>query len=283
MNLLAELIRLAAFLGVFFPNPGTQDVLIDRNVIYKVVQARPLPVNLFRPENPPEATPAVVVVHGGAWVWGFKKDYPDFARHFVQNGIACIAVGYRRNPPDGFTGQVNDVKDAIRWVRRHAADYQIDPDRIGLFGSSAGGHLAGLAGLSGNGEGFSNDRNGESSEVKALFLLYGAYDPGETAPNPIIRYFAGGFWPDEAPEVFDFYSLKAHVDGSESPTFILHGDDDRTVPLELAEALVSTLREADVPVEYVTVPGLAHGFAKVAPWTRPMVFDHMLDFYQRRL
>lgn len=92
--------------------------------------------------------PAIIFLHGGGWRFGDRRLAPDLRRFFAESGFVMVSIDYRLSGEAIFPAAVIDTKTAIRWLRRHAADYNIDPERIGLWGSSAGGHLAAMAALS---------------------------------------------------------------------------------------------------------------------------------------
>lgn len=281
MHLIAAWLALWQIMG---PNP---DYATYPDVTYKQADGVALTVDLFVPRDSTGPIPVVVFVHGGVWTWGSKRDYVDFAGRLAGDGVAAVLVDFRKAQGNGFLEPVTDIKDALRWTRAHAGEYGLDPDRIGLFGSSSGGHLASLAAFAGNGEGLGDDPEGESSAVQACFLLYGLYDL-ETATEvgkpweAIIRFYMGGTV-DELPDEYALYSPLAHIDGSEPPTYFMHGTKDAMVPLAQPEACRDALDAAGVPVTLQPVDGLGHGFARVRRSTRPMVYDTLLAFMRETL
>ncbi len=240
-------------------------------------------VDLYRPTNRVGPHPVIVLVHGGAWFVGTSNDYQDFVHHFAIAGYATASVDFRLIPEDGFYGQVQDIKDTIRWLRLHARDYNLDPERIGLFGSSSGGHLAGLVAATTNDEGLGIDPPGTSSAVDAAFLLYGVYDLTTWIPNPIVRAYTGGLRFEDAPLVYQAYSPLFHIDGSEPPTAVMHGTRDWAVDFQMAEDYVAAMQAAGVAAELLPFEGGGHGFGKLRPWTRPAIFDALLTFFAREL
>lgn len=254
---------------------------------YKQVDGELLYGDLYLPQGSSTSTPAVVFVHGGVWTFGSRKDYRDFGRWMAQQGIAAFCLDMRVPTEEGFSQPVDDVKDGIRWLRANASKFNIDPERIGLFGSSSGAHIASLAAFAADGEGLGDDPSGTSSQVNACFLLYGLYDLvtpfREGLPwAPAIEFFMGGT-PDEQGDVYDLYSPFTHIDGSEPPTRIMHGDIDLIAPMNEAVMLTQRLTEAGVPATFVEVDGLGHGFARIRRWLRPAVFQSVLDFFEEYL
>ena len=150
------------------------------NVAYKEANGAPLMLDVLTPAEGAGPFPAVVIVHGGLWLTNDRLQYRDFALGLARRGFAAVNIDFRLDAASGFAGQVNDIKDAIRFLRANAALFAIDPDRIGIYGSSSGGHLAAMAAFAGDGEGVDDDPPGLDSAVQSCFLLYGVYrfDPG---------------------------------------------------------------------------------------------------------
>lgn len=255
---------------------------------FKETATTSLRMDIYLPKDAPAPCPAVVFVHGGAWFLGSKSDYVDFALALASRGIAGVLFDFRLTPCGGIRDQVMDIKDAVRWLRAHAAAYNIDPDRIGLCGSSSGGHLAALAAMAGDGEGYGDDPPGQSSAVQAACYVYGVYDMIARASDApwawrlLLSLLTGGHEGDPD-EVARFYSPLYLVDGSEPPTLLIHGAVDTWVPIADAEQLADTLHTYAVPAEVIGMENLGHGFIKLQPWTRPLVFDMLWEFFAETL
>jgi acetyl esterase/lipase len=130
-------------------------------------------LDLYLPQGAPGPLPLIVFLHGGRWSQGSRTTGPDFKRFFAQDGIAMAAIDYRLTPTVTFPKNAEDVKTAIRWVRANADSYNLDPRRIGLWGTSAGGHLAAVAALTHVGL-FEGEGNLEqSSAVQCVLDGYG--------------------------------------------------------------------------------------------------------------
>ena len=113
-------------------------------------------LDLYLPDRPHDLLPALLWIHGGAWECGYKHPCP--VRGFAERGYVIASVGYRLSDEAAFPSQLHDCKSAVRWLRAHAAEYGIDPKWIGVWGESAGGHLAALFGTTGRIRVRSSDR-----------------------------------------------------------------------------------------------------------------------------
>jgi acetyl esterase/lipase len=140
-----------------YSSPGGQDLVLD----------------LYRPSSAAANVPVVIFLHGGGWSGGTRTTGPDFKRFFAADGFAMVSVEYRLAPAITFPSNVEDVKTAVRWVRANADRLGLDGTRIGLWGTSAGGHLAAIAALSPSGT-FEGDGNlNQSSGVRCVLDAYG--------------------------------------------------------------------------------------------------------------
>ena len=216
------------------------------------------------PAGPPR--PAIVWIHGGGWQSGSKKGYPSKA--LVARGYVGASLDYRFSAEALFPAQLEDCKAAIRWLRAHAAEYNLDPDRIGVWGASAGGHLAALLGTTENTRRFDVGENlDQSSAVRCVldqcgpadFLHWG--DPpvpeNQDVPTTSVARLIGGpvhLNPDAARAASPIY----FVGKDTVPFLIQHGDRDLTVPLQQSRALDAALRAAGVESTLVVVPDTAH-------------------------
>ncbi|MCU1636618.1 MAG: Isoprenylcysteine alpha-carbonyl methylesterase, partial [Cryobacterium sp.] len=102
---------------------------------------------LVRPDDAEGPLPVIVWVHGGGWRSGDRHDSPDLHEYFARHGFAMVSIDYRLAPHSIFPAQLLDVRSALRWIRVNSLEHGLNPDSVGLWGASAGGHLAALAGL----------------------------------------------------------------------------------------------------------------------------------------
>lgn len=220
-------------------------------------------LDLYLPENADHPLPVVVWVHGGGWRGG-SKDSGRRALPLVGKGYAVASINYRLSQHAVFPAQIEDCKAAIRWLRANAEKYNLDPDHIGVWGSSAGGHLVALLGTSGDVKELEgNDGSpGQSSRVQAVVDWYGPADflkfqLSENSESAISKLLGGTIQdnPDKAKQA----SPVTYVSKDDPPFLIMHGDKDPTVPFNQSERLADALKKAGVPVTFQPIPGAKHG------------------------
>lgn len=145
-----------------------------RTLAYASRDGVDLLLDLYLPANPiRRPIPTIVFLHGGGWSGGTRTTGPDFNRYFAQDGFAMASIEYRLTPSITFPANVEDVRTAIRWLKANAATHGLDPDRVCLWGTSAGGHLAAVAGLAPRGQFEGTDNIKYSSAVRCVLDAYG--------------------------------------------------------------------------------------------------------------
>ncbi|NLT60001.1 MAG: alpha/beta hydrolase, partial [Candidatus Hydrogenedentes bacterium] len=155
-----------------------RDLRVDRRIPYARPQGRTLRLDVYQARmRPATPLPAIVAIHGGAWLHGPRAQQWWYLREFARRGYVVFTVDYRKLPRHRFPACLHDVKSAVRWMRLHADEYGVDPDRIYAFGASAGGHLSAFLATSVPEDGFEGSENPDaSSAVNAAISLYGAVD-----------------------------------------------------------------------------------------------------------
>ncbi len=260
-----------------------------RDLIYAKVKIRQnepgeLKLDLYRPQRFEGKLPVIVWVHGGAWWAGSKRACP--AALMVPRGYAAISISYRLSQHAPFPAQIHDCKSAIRWVRANAEKYNLDPNRIGVWGASAGGHLVSLLGTGGGvkkleGNGAHND---QSSRVQCVVNWFGPTDliklngPDGAdigGRNPIEQLLGGPV--DEKQDLAVLANPITHVTKDDPPFLIMHGTKDKLVPLDQSKLLETALKKAKVDVELYVVEGAGHGF-----WGQKIV-ERLAAFFDQHL
>ena len=198
-----------------------------------------------------DRAPAIVFFFGGGWNGGKPKQFFEQARFFADHGFVAFSAEYRvksRNDATPFDC-VEDGKSAIRWVRSHAKELGVDPDKIVAAGGSAGGHVAVCTGII-EGHENKNEDLSVSSVPNAMVLFNPVLD---TTKN---GYGAKRFTPERQTEI----SPNHHVQAGVAPTILFHGTADKTVPFENAETFAKLMKEAGNNCELISFEGKGHGF-----------------------
>jgi acetyl esterase/lipase len=223
-------------------------------------------LDLFLPLQPGAPRPLVAWIHGGAWNSGSKDGCP--ARRLVPLGYAVASIEYRFSQDAPYPAQIEDCKAAIRWVRANAAAYGIDARRIGVWGGSAGGHLAALLGVTGHMSDFDTGPNlDQSSAVQCVVDFFGPTDflhygqvPTERLDGPAsaAAQLIGGpisTHPVQARRASPVY----FVEKDAAPFMIFHGQRDPIVPLQQSQELNAALKKAGVESSLRVIAGGGHG------------------------
>jgi acetyl esterase/lipase len=211
--------------------------------------------------------PLIVWVHGGGWTEGSKENPPGFK--FLNHGFALASINYRLSQDAIFPAQLIDCKAAIRWLRAHAAENGIDPNHIGVWGASAGGHLVALLGTTGAAKELDQGENlGVSSAVQSVCDWFGPTDLVQLVqeikdvkpddPDLPPARLIGGPVPSNV-EKAERANPIHYITKDDPPFLIMHGDKDPVVPLEQSQLLADALKKAGVPVTFRIVPGGGHG------------------------
>jgi acetyl esterase/lipase len=205
--------------------------------------------------------PLIVWIHGGGWMEGSKEKPPGLG--FLRHGFALASINYLLSQDAIFPAQLIDCKAAVRWLRAHAPETGIDPNRIGVWGASAGGHLVALLGTTGDAKEFDTGENaGVSSRVQAVCDWFGPTDftkvlEADTPDSPMVRLLGGPI----AKNLEKAQSANPihYITKDDPPFLIMHGDQDPLVPLGQSQLLADALQKAGVPVTFHVVPGGGHG------------------------
>jgi acetyl esterase/lipase len=204
------------------------------------------------------AWPALVYVHGGTWMHGDKSEAVLFADQMALQGYVVVSVNYRLFPPATFPAMIEDVKCAIRSLRAHAAEYNLDPSRIGVMGVSAGGHLVSLLGASDVNAGWDvGEYLDQSSRVQAVIPMAGVMDLSRDFPNADIEAMKRiGFGEHNVAQA----SPITHVTPDDPPFLLIHGMNDELVPYEQSQLMYERLVQMSVPAQLVIVANASHSF-----------------------
>ncbi|MBI1371965.1 MAG: alpha/beta hydrolase fold domain-containing protein [Phycisphaera sp.] len=255
------LLATASFTYAANPTPTHADLLVAK------VNDVELRLDLYMPKDTPNP-PLVVFIHGGGWhANSYKKCLTPW---LTESGFAVASIGYRLTDKATFPAQIHDVKGAVRWLRAHAKEYGYDVTRVGVAGTSAGGHLATLLGVTAGNKELEGDIGGnldQSSRVDAIVDYYGPMDfvlrsqtqPSKTeSPKGPVYGLLGGPASKNL-ELARLASPAFHVTKDDPPLLIIHGDKDTTVLHDQSQRILDVYKEVGLDASLEIVPGAGHG------------------------
>lgn len=264
---------------------------VDIGVVYGKTPSQDLRADLYLPAGLADdaRVPAVILVHGGAWARGSRAGFVEvtIGQRLAKEGMVAMSIDYRL-VRDGENGQIlnqwpaaiDDCRQAVRWLREHAAKYHVDPERIGALGGSAGGHLVSLLGttdVAGPGE--------TSTRVQAVVDVFGPADllgdfthipyGGGSAQVLIDRFVGKGNDANKKAA-----SPIRHIDQQTPPFLIFHGSDDPLVPVDQSRRFHAALEQAGRSSEYIEYTGERHS---LSPKNFEDALQRSIDFFKTTL
>jgi len=262
-----------------------ETVAFERGVEYANPENTHLQLDLARPKTGDGPFPAILCIHGGGFRAGTREGYDKLCIKLAEKGYVAVTITYRLAPSHKFPAAVQDCKAAVRWLRANAAKYHIDPDRIGVTGGSAGGHLAQFLGVTAGVKEFEGEGNlDQSSSVSCVVNEYGpsdftkSYGKSVDAAEVLPLFFGGNL--DEKRREHIVGSPLYWVTPNAAPTLCIHGTADKFVAYEQATWIVEKLKACMVEADLLTLEGAGHGFkgedAKKAEAA-------LLDFFDKHL
>ena len=247
-------------------------------------------LDILRPIEVDHRRPAIIFLHGGGWYTGGKggPNTLKMMQSLVDAGYVAVSMDYRLADEAPFPAAVHDCKQAVRWLRAHAEHYGVDPKRIGVMGSSAGGHLASMLAVTTPTDGLEGETGslGELSSVQVAVAVCAPFDlrvplssrlAGEDDPA-VLRFLGGPISAKQ--DAARRASPITHVRKDSQPLLIVHGTGDKRVDLAQAEAMIRALEAAGAPHETILVEGGKHGMGIAR---RPEVSDRIMAFFGAHL
>lgn len=199
--------------------------------------------------------PVVVNIHGGGWMTGDKEGATGFGGE-LREGYAVVSINYRLYPAIRFPKMVEDVKCAIRSLRAHATQFNLDPNRIAVVGVSAGGHLAALLGTSDQSAGWDvGEYLDQSSRVQVVVALAPATDLSQQFLEPTNQIQLLDLF---GPQNLVLASPITHISPDDPPFLLIHGDQDKLIPVQQSQSMYAKLEEAGVPAELLIIKNAEH-------------------------
>jgi acetyl esterase/lipase len=243
------------------------------DIEYATVDGQSLKLDAYLPKIPPamgDHYPAIIVVHGGSWNGGKKGEY--FAPHhhrLAAQGYAVFDIEYRLSTVAHYPAQIDDIHRAIRWVRANADTYHIDPDRVALYGRSAGGHLALLAAYC---------PADEETVVSGVVAVYPVTELRlwDAAPRPTVVQLLGGRY-HEIPDLYAQASPTTYARDDLPPTLLIHGYRDSLARAEHSELLYNLLLPTNTPTVFLRLPWARHGYDAAANGMGQQMTEYDID------
>jgi acetyl esterase/lipase len=275
-------LTLIAFAG---PALAQNEVVTRANVDYVEHDGVKLTGDLYLPKGVAKA-PIVIGIHGGGWQGGSPAAYRHWGPYLAKNGFGMFAIKYRLAKEGTYPKAVYDVKSAVQFLRAKASDLGVDPERIGLWGDSAGGHLAALVGLAGSEykAEYRNDPHAAvPANVKAVVGFYGVYDMYAqwqhdqiARPNDQIAEKFLGVSPMKNRRIYFESSPVSYatMDRRELRVFLVNGTHDDIVDPAQGQQLWQALNQAGIYSRRLVLPGAGHFFAS-DPLDEPGTFSGM--------
>jgi acetyl esterase/lipase len=241
------------------PPPQRLDVpvVVRKNLVYTPADwPQPILADIYTPQLPQVSSrplPAVLMIHGGAWSSGDRPQTAYLSRRVAARGYVVVNATYRLVPGAIFPAQLLDLQQALHWMRANAATLGIDPNRIGVWGYSAGAHLAALiGGLSPGDRLYDPD-----ATVKAVVAGGTPADLRKFHGGTLVPAFLGQTWTEDS-VVFREASPAAYVTPGDPPVFLYHGTWDALVPLDQSTDYQAALDAAGIPNELYLMRGFGH-------------------------
>jgi acetyl esterase/lipase len=262
-------------------------VQVIRDIIYREVAGKRLRLDVATPEEPGTNRPAIMQIHGGAWIIGDKREQGwPLIGHLAANGWVCFNVNYRLSPAATWPEHLIDLKYALKWIREHADEYGIDPSFIAVTGGSAGGHLTAMMALTANDPEYQPGFEEADTSLQAAVPVYGVYDFTNRLGTMQQRFISRVLQPmvmkaflKKEPEKFHRASPMDRIHPDAPPFLIVHGDRDTLAPVEDAQVFAEDLRRASrSPVMYTELRGAQHAFDIFASPRTARMLDGTLRF-----
>jgi acetyl esterase/lipase len=273
--------------GAWAAEPAALDEITwETGIEYSNPDGEHLQLNLALPKAGEGPFPAVLCIHGGGFRAGKRESYDVLCQKLAQRGFVAATITYRLAPKHKFPAAVHDTKAAVRWLRANAGTYKLDPERIGVTGGSAGGHLAQFLGVTAHVSRFEGTGGNadQPSHVACVVNVYGPSDFTQSYGKSVDAHEVLPLWFGGNLETHK----ELHIQGSPlywvtpdaAPTLCIHGTEDKYVAHEQAIWLIDKLQAATVPAELLTLEGAGHGFK--GP-DAERAEQALFEFFDRRL
>jgi acetyl esterase/lipase len=278
-------------------------VTSNADVTYSTIPGfRPMVIDIYMPPKKGGPKPLILYIHGGGWVAGHTRhsgalsNFPEVLAELASEGFVVASLEYRLSGEAPFPAQLQDARAAVRFLKANAAQYGIDPARVGVWGGSAGGHLAALTALSCGDTSLDAAPAMAGSEcVQAAVTWYGVFDFApmlarsaasgslNTAENSLLRCTPVSC----SEQAIKAVSPASYIDAKDPPFLLIHGENDATVPASQSHDVEAKMKAAGMSVESIYIPGVDHSFiGATAVETRDATLkatNATFDFFHKKL
>lgn len=238
-------------------------VRVEADIVFNSPGGRDLHLDLFAPESGKGPFPAILFIQGSGYNGNNKSCFWREAAFFATRGFVGVSIEHRGLGPDGaaWPAMLADARAGLEWMQDDGTQYGVDPERIGVLGGSSGGHLAAMLGVAPEG------RDTKHASVRGVIAINALLDPVYFAEHRVwsdeykfevdLAPIVGAAYSD-SPELWSSASPLTYVSRDDPPFLIIHGSEDKTMPVEQLQTMQAALVRAGVPVEFVTVEGGKH-------------------------
>ena len=261
------------------PDSSRKEVVEKRNLVYRNIDGRQLHIDAFRPSAKGNR-PAILIIHGGGWRSGDRSQHIPLAQHLAAAGYVCFTVQYRLSTEALFPAAVQDLKAAVRWIRKNARQYQVDTSKIAALGFSAGGQLAALIGVTSGSNEFEEkvERKSPSSRIQAVIDIDGTlsfvHPEAWETQNPE-KVNASVYWMgykrNENLDLWTAASPLTYAEKNRVPFLFLNSSIERMHAGR--DDFQAIAKKNGVAVKVKTFEGSPHSFCLYDPWFIPTVAE----------
>ena len=229
------------------------EIEVKTDLVYATKDKLDLKLDAYLPVSS-KVRPSVLVIHGGGWRIGSKRQLGRYASSLAERGFNAFAINYRLAPKHKHPAQIEDCRDAVRWIRQNSDKYGGDPDRIGALGYSAGAHLACLLAVTGK-------EQGDKEVGTKIRVAVGGGTPCEfmsfPSKNKTLAYWLGGSR-KEVPNSYRDASPTEHLDKGDAPIFFFHGEADYLVGMSGAKKMSEEMKKLGIDSHFHLIKEAGH-------------------------
>ena len=249
---------------------------------YGTFQDEPLLLDIYLPAQGVPPYPVVIVIHGGGWDLWNKRMIEPWYYQFLEQGYALASIDYTSSDIAKWPEQGKQVNAGVRWLRANAGEFGLDPERFVVVGGSAGGHLAGIIGVTSDLAEFNSTEYGNndvSSQVSGVITYYAAFDLVMEAKHPLSKAAKLlGCSSEDCPTLAENASVTTYVTPETPPFYILHGTGDAVVSLQHAKVMQEALQQSDIETTLVILDGYVHGDSRFGD---PEIMKGVFEFVKQ--